>query len=275
MRGALVQLTSGRTVAPNFEVLEAHIRAAAAEGAEFVFTPETSLMMETRRAEVLEKARYEAEDETLAALQALVIELGVWLNLGSIMVKVADDRLANRSFLIGPDGEIKARYDKIHLFDVDLGEGQVYRESALYEAGSEAVVVDTPFGLVGMTVCYDLRFPYLYRALAGAGARILLVPAAFTRPTGEAHWHALLRARAIENGAFVIAAAQTGDHETGRATYGHSLVISPWGEVVADAGTAPGVTLFDIDLAKVDAARQKVPSLDHTRTFSVARIEAP
>lgn len=272
MRAALLQLTSGDEIAPNVETVCAMIRQAAGEGADFVSTPETTHLMEMKRERVLAKTFVEAEDPGLKAFQGLAAELGIWLHIGSLIIKVADDKLANRSFLIAPTGDIAARYDKAHLFDVELGGGESYRESALYQAGETGVVAGTEAAAFGLSVCYDLRFPYLYRALAHAGANVLLVPAAFTQPTGDAHWHALLRARAIETGSFVLAAAQTGLHATGRRTYGHSLAIDPWGRVLADAGTETGITMVDLDLNQVDKVRQKIPSLQHDRAVKVQKI---
>ncbi len=273
MRVALIQLNTGNIVADAVTAAEGYIREAAAGGATFVSTPETTHLMEMNRKVVLEKASFQDNDPGLKRFCALAAELEVWLHIGSLITKVADDRLANRGFLIGPDGEIKASYDKMHLFDVDLGGGEAYRESALYQGGQNAVVAKTPLANFGLSICYDLRFAYLYRALAKAGANVLLVPAAFTRPTGEAHWHILLRARAIETGCYVLAAAQTGHHATGRDTYGHSLIIDPWGRVVADAGEAVGVTYADLDLAKCAEARQKIPSLTHDRDVTVTTVD--
>ena len=192
---------------------------------------------------------------------------GVWIAAGSLAVRTGDPdgRLANRSFLIDPDGGIAARYDKIHMFDVEVSERETWRESQGFRPGTRAVVAQTPFAVLGLAICYDLRFPHLFRTLAQAGAQVLLVPAAFTRPTGEAHWEVLLRARAIETGCFVLAAAQTGEHASGRLTHGHSLAVAPWGEVLADAGREPGVTLVDLDLAQVDEARRRIPALGHDR----------
>lgn len=273
VRAALVQLNTGNDIPAMIPVVAGYVRDAAAASALFISTPETTHLMEMNRTSVLEKAYPEDEDPGLAQFRVLAKELGIWLHIGSLIIKVAAARLANRSFLIGPDGQIAARYDKMHLFDVDLGGGEAYRESALYDAGEKAVVVKTPVGTFGLSVCYDLRFPYLYRALAQAGADIILIPAAFTRPTGEAHWHVLQRARAIETGCYVLSAAQTGHHATGRDTYGHSLAIDPWGEVVADAGTEAGVTLVDLDLAKCVQARQKIPALQHGRDIDVTIVE--
>lgn len=272
MRASLIQLTSGNEIAPNVETVSAMVREAAGQGAVFITTPETTHLMEMKRERVLAKTFGEQDDPGLAAFRALASELGVWLHIGSLIIKVAEDRLANRSFLISPKGDIAARYDKAHLFDVELGGGESYRESALYQPGDTAIVADTDQANFGLSVCYDLRFPYLYRALAHAGANILLVPAAFTQPTGEAHWHTLLKARAIETGCFVLAAAQTGTHATGRSTFGHSLAIDPWGKIIADAGTEPGVTMVDLELDQVDKVRRKIPSLQHDRDITVQKI---
>lgn len=274
MRAALIQLNSGDEIDVNVDVAAELILQAADAGAQFVSTPETTHLMEMNRKRVLEKTFVEAEDPGLKAFCALARELGLWLHIGSLIIKVGDDRLANRAFLISPSGEIVARYDKAHLFDVELGNGESYRESALYQAGGDACVVEAPLGNLGISICYDLRFPYLYRALAHAGANIMLVPAAFTQPTGEAHWHTLLRARAIETGSFVLAAAQTGLHATGRQTYGHSLAIDPWGNVLADAGTKTGVTIVDLDISLVEKARRKIPSLTHDRDVTVTKVTA-
>lgn len=274
MRVALIQLNSGDSIDENVDVAAQMILQAAEAGAQFVSTPETTHLMEMNRKRVLAKAFAESEDPGLQAFCALARELGIWLHIGSLIIKVGDERLANRAFLISPAGDITARYDKAHLFDVELGGGESYRESALYQAGAETSVVQSPIGTFGLSICYDLRFPYLFRSLAHAGANILLVPAAFTQPTGEAHWHTLLRARAIETGCFVLAAAQTGLHATGRQTYGHSLAIDPWGNVLADAGTETGVTIVDLDLKLVEKARRKIPSLSHDKDVTVAQVTA-
>jgi predicted amidohydrolase len=264
---ACVQLRAGRDVAVNAEAAVALVREAAGKGASFVATPENTSLMEAERALLFEKARAEEDDRALAALRDAAREKKIWLLIGSLPIKVAEAKLANRSFLVAPDGEIAARYDKIHMFDVDLAGGESYRESRNFEPGRTAVTADLPWGRFGLTICYDLRFPQLYRALAHAGARFLTVPSAFTRQTGEAHWHVLLRARAIENGAFVIAPAQGGLHENGRETFGHSLIVAPWGEILAEGGTEPGVFMAEIDPGKVDEARGRVPSLTHDRAF--------
>lgn len=274
MLAALIQLNSSDDIDANVDVAAQLITQAAEAGAAFVSTPETTHLMEMNRGQVLSKTFAESEDPGLRVFCELAKELDIWLHLGSLIIKVGEERLANRAFLISPNGEIAARYDKAHLFDVELGDGESYRESALYQAGATSSVVATPIGSFGLSICYDLRFPYLYRSLAHAGANILLVPAAFTQPTGEAHWHTLLRARAIETGCFVLAAAQTGLHATGRRTFGHSLAIDPWGNVLMDAGTKTGVTMVDLDLKLVEKARRKIPSLSHDRQVTVAQLTA-
>lgn len=274
MRVGLVQLNVGDDPVANLSRTLTHIRAAAAGGAGFVLTPECTNLLSSNRDHQRSKLRLEPADETLTALRAEAKALNIWLLIGSLGVLTHDDdgRFANRSFLISPAGAILARYDKIHMFDVNVSETEVYRESAGYRPGAKAVLAQTAFASIGMTVCYDVRFPQLYRRLAQAGAQILTVPAAFNHITGAAHWHVLLRARAIETGCFVLAPAQTGFHaETqgkGRKTYGHSLAISPWGEVLADGGTEAGVTFVDLDLTEVDRARARVPSLGHDREFT-------
>lgn len=268
---ACVQLRAGRDVAANTEAAVALVAAAAGDGADFVATPENTSLMEAERAPLFEKAKSEEEDEALKALRAVARDRKIWLLIGSLPIKVAETKLANRSFLVSPEGRVAARYDKIHMFDVDLAGGESYRESRNFEAGHDAVTAELPWGRLGLSVCYDLRFAYLYRALAHAGARFLAVPSAFTRQTGEAHWHVLLRARAIETGTFVIAPAQGGRHENGRETFGHSLIVAPWGEIVAEAGTEPCVVMATIDPAKVDEARARVPSLGHDRRFDAPR----
>jgi predicted amidohydrolase len=271
-RAACVQLNAGDEVVTNIVAASALIRAAKDQGAEFIATPEMTNLMENRSSDLRAKARVEPQDEALMRLRDLAAELGIHLLIGSLAIKIEDDetnRLANRSFLIGPAGQILARYDKLHMFDVDLPSGETYRESRNYRPGEAAQLAQTALGPIGMTICYDVRFPALYRALAQAGAHVMTVPSAFTRVTGEAHWHVLLRARAIECGAFVIAPAQCGTHPRGRETYGHSLIVSPWGEVLADGGILPGIALADIDLSQVEEARTRVPSLRHDRTFSL------
>lgn len=273
MQVGLVQLTVGNDPAENLPETLRMIRRAAAAGATFVLTPECTNALSSDRSHQRLVLRHEADDETLAALRVEAQSLGIWLLIGSLglLTDDADGRFANRSFLISPNGEIAARYDKIHMFDVNVSETEIYRESAGYRPGAKAVLAETPFAKLGMTVCYDVRFPQLYRRLAQAGAQIITVPAAFNHITGAAHWEVLLRARAIENGCFILAPAQTGFHKDndgkGRKTYGHSLGIAPWGEVLADAGTEPGVTLVRLDLARVTEARARVPSLAHDRAY--------
>ena len=274
LRAGLIQTCAGPDPAANLAETSRLIRRAAAEGADLVLTPEVTNIVTFSRRRQAEVLRTEAEDPTLAGLRELAAELGVWLLAGSLALKAeGDPRFANRSFLIDAGGRIAARYDKIHMFDVEIGEGESYRESSAYRPGERAVVADTPWGRLGLTICYDLRFPALYRSLAEAGAEILTVPSAFTQPTGAAHWHALLRARAIETGCFVLAPAQTGTHpapegERVRKTYGHSLAVGPWGEVLADGGEAVGAVCVDLDLSAVAAARAKVPSLANARPFA-------
>ena len=273
LRAACVQMRSGTEVAPNIAAASGLVRQAAAAGATLIATPEMTNLLDIRPGMARPRIVKQDDDATLAAFRALADELGVWLLLGSIAVMLeGDDRFANRSFLIGPDGKIVAQYDKIHMFDVEVGDGQTYHESRTYRPGTSAMLAETAFGPVGMTICYDLRFPALYRTLAQAGAQILTVPAAFTRVTGEAHWHVLLRARAIETGCFVIAPAQGGKHEDGRETFGHSLIISPWGEILAEAdGDEPGVIWADLDLDEVAKARARIPSLGNEQAFNPGR----
>ena len=268
-RAACITLCSGRDPARNIEAAGDLVRDAAADGAQVVFTPENTLVMEAGGRQIFEVTRPEDETPAVSQLAALAKDLGIWLSVGSLAIKVAADKVANRSFLMGPDGRIHARYDKIHMFDVELPNGETYEESRNYRPGGEAVVADTPFGRLGLTICYDLRFPHLYRALAKAGASYLTMPSAFTQVTGEAHWHVLLRARAIETGCFVFAAAQSGTHENGRKTFGHSLIVGPWGEVLADGGTQTGVVTADIDPARVSEARGRIPALQHDRDFGL------
>jgi len=268
-RVGLVQMCAGRDVEKNIAAASALIREAAGGGAQYVQTPEMTNIMELDRERLLKVLKREADDEGLTQLRFLARELGIWLHVGSLGLMGDAGKPVNRSLLISPAGAIAARYDKIHMFDVDLGGGESYRESASYQAGREAVIASLPWGGLGMTICYDLRFPHLHRALAQGGARFLAVPAAFTKPTGIAHWHTLLRARAIECQCYVFAAAQGGKHENGRETFGHSLVISPWGEVIAEADVQPAVTFADVELQRLDDVRRQVPSLRHDRPFDV------
>jgi predicted amidohydrolase len=273
-RAALVQLRSGRSIADNLDRAETLIRRAAQGGALYVQTPENTAYMELEPKLVVAAAELEETSVPLKRLRALAAELGIHLHIGSLAIKLDDTRVANRSYLIDPQGGIAARYDKLHLFDVDLAGGESYRESHHARPGGKAVLVDLPFGRLGLSICYDLRFPQLYRALAGAGAEFIAVPAAFTKQTGEAHWHVLIRARAIETGAFVLAASQGGLHENGRTTFGHSLIVSPWGEVLAEGGEEPGVIFADIDLAASAEARAGIPALKHDRDFEVEIVQA-
>jgi predicted amidohydrolase len=268
-RVGLVQMCAGRTVDRNIAAATELIRAAARGGAQYVQTPEMTNILELDRERLLAAIKPEADDPGVTQFRFLARELGIWLHVGSLALVGERGRPVNRSLLISPEGRIDARYDKIHMFDVDLPGGESYRESANYEPGREAVVAALPWGQLGMTICYDLRFPHLHRALAKAGARFLAVPAAFTKPTGLAHWHTLLRARAIENQCYVFAAGQGGCHENGRETFGHSLVISPWGEVLAEADVQPAVTFADVELQRLEDVRRQVPSLRHDRPFDV------
>ncbi len=265
----MVQLRSRRDVEPSIESAVELITESSKNGAQYVLTPENTNLMELRSKRLFEKIESEQDDRGLSRFLDLAQALGIWLHIGGMARKLSDTRIANRSYLIDPDGKIVASYDKIHMFDVDLPGGESYRESKNYEAGEYSPVVQLPWGFIGLTICYDLRFPHLYRQLAKAGADIIAIPSAFTRQTGEAHWHVLLRARAIETGSFIFAAAQCGLHESGRETYGHSLIINPWGQIVAEAGIEPGIIYGDIDLTEVDQARKKIPSLSHDRAFKI------
>lgn len=271
-RLACVQTNATNDMAVNLDAAEDLIRAAAADGADLISVPECVSMMEPDRDLAMRKAQKWENHPALDRFQNLARDLHKWLLVGSIAVDLGDGRIANRSAMIDDNGAVQADYDKIHMFDVDLPGGESYRESDTYRPGDAAAGVSTPWGMVGMTICYDLRFPGLYRSLARAGALYLAVPSAFTRQTGRAHWHVLLRARAIETGCFVFAAAQCGDHAGGRQTYGHSLIVDPWGKVLADGGEEVGHVIAEIDPAKVDAARRAMPSLDHEREFSPLRM---
>ena len=273
-RVALFQSRTGIDPAANAQALTTAIEQASAGGAEMLFTPEMSGLLDRDSKRASESLRNEEQDAVLAACSDAASRAGLWLHLGSLAVRAEDNKLANRGFLIDPAGAIRARYDKIHLFDVDLPTGESWRESAVYRAGNGAVVVaGTPAGRLGLTICYDLRFPELFSRLAEAGAQTISVPAAFTVPTGRAHWEVLLRARAIESGAFIVAAAQSGRHPDGRETYGHSLVVGPWGEVLLDMGEEIGVGFAEIDLALVDEVRQRIPSLAHRRPIAEAVVQ--
>lgn len=268
MKLALLQMTCGIDPAGNAADLTKAIEAAAAGGAAMLFTPEMSGLIDRDRVRAAASIVGEDADPVLAAVRAAATRAGIWVHLGSLAIRRDDGSYANRGFVIDPDGAIRARYDKIHLFDVDLASGESWRESASYAGGEAAVTVATPLGSLGLSICYDLRFPALYQALSAAGAELLAVPAAFTRPTGEAHWHCLLRARAIENGCFVIAAAQAGVHEDGRATYGHSLVVDPWGTVLLDMAEAAGLGFVEIDPAMAAAVRARIPVISHRRPIA-------
>ncbi len=275
VRVAALQMRSTMDVARNIAAFEELVRAAAKDGAAYVQSPEMTGALVRDRATLKSLITSPVEDAVAARASALAAELGIHIHVGSTAVARDDGKVANRAFLFGPDGGLIANYDKIHMFDVDLDNGESWRESNTYEPGRETVVADLGFARVGLSVCYDLRFPQLFRAQALAGAEILTVPAAFTRQTGEAHWHVLLRARAIENGAFLIAAAQGGKHEDGRETFGHSMIVGPWGEIVAEAAHEdPGVVIADIDTGKVAAARGKVPNLSNARPFEVRTVSA-
>ena len=272
---AMVQMRTGLLPEPSLEQGAKLIRQAAAQGADYVLTPEVSNMMQLNRTALFEHLAAEDDDVSLKTYRALAAELKIHLHVGSLALRASPERAVNRSFLIGPDGLVIASYDKIHMFDIDLPGGESYRESANYQPGETAVISDLPWGRVGLSICYDVRFPALYRALAESGASFLTVPSAFTVKTGEAHWHTLLRARAIETGCFVFAAAQAGTHESKRQSYGHSLIVDPWGTVLAEGGgVETGVLMAEIDPAKVETARKAVPSLQHGRRFSVADPKA-
>jgi len=276
---ACVQFTAGPDPEPNLRQVTELIRQARGAGADLIMTPEVSNFIESGRKR-RDKARREADDPFLAGMRNLAHETGAWILVGSLVIDPAgesgaeagEERLANRSFLIDAEGAIVARYDKIHMFDIDLPGGESYRESNAYRPGGRSVVAETPWGRLGMTVCYDVRFPHLYRALAQTGADFLAVPSVFTVPTGTAHWHVLLRARAIENGCFVFAPAQWGEHAGGRRSYGHSLIVDPWGEIMADGGEAPGIITAQIDPVRIAKARGMVPSLQHDRGFTPPEV---
>lgn len=267
MRAAIFQMTSGIDPAANAAAIVEMAARAKGEGADMLFTPEMAGYLDRDRQRASATLRTEGDDPVLAAVREAAAKLGLWVHLGSIPLKDerADGRWANRSFMIDASGEVRARYDKIHLFDVDLATGESWRESSVYGPGERVVAVDTPWARMGLSICYDMRFPDLYRALTNAGAAVLLMPAAFTVPTGRAHWHILLRARAIEAGCFVIAAAQTGRHDDGRETYGHSLIADPWGDIVLDMGEEAGLSLADIDLSRIEEVRGRVPALANRR----------
>jgi deaminated glutathione amidase len=266
---ALIQMRSGLEPQANLKAVLAGIDEAKRGGADYVLTPEMTNVLENNRERLFTKIVGEEHDATLATLREVARKLSIYIHAGSLAIKASPEKAVNRSFLIDRKGDVAARYDKIHMFDVDLAGGESYRESNTYRPGELAVVADLPWGRLGLSVCYDLRFPALYRALAEAGASFLAIPSAFTKQTGEAHWHVLMRARAIENGCFVFAAAQGGKHEHGRETFGHSLVVDPWGNIIAEGGIEPGVIFAEIDPAQVAVARGRVPSLHHGRRFEL------
>jgi predicted amidohydrolase len=272
MKIAVLQMTAGIDPADNARTLVQAVRDAKAGGAEMLFTPEMSNLIDRNRARAADTIRSEGEDPVLAEVRTAAAEHGLWVHLGSLAVRgdAPDAKWRNRAFVIAPDGSIAARYDKIHLFDVDLASGESWRESAVYEGGEQAVAVRLPEAVLGLSICYDIRFSAVFSALSRAGADIIAVPAAFTVPTGQAHWHVLLRARAIENACFVVAAAQTGDHADGRSTYGHSLVIDPWGEILLDMGEAPGLAFAELDLARIADVRSRVPVIANRRPVAEA-----
>jgi predicted amidohydrolase len=271
---AMVQMRTSLSPEASFKQAESLVREAASQGANYVQTPEVSNLVQKNRKALFELLAPEQEDLSLKAYRELARELNIYLHVGSLALRATPDRAVNRSFLIAPDGGILASYDKIHMFDIELDGGESYRESANYQPGETAVISDLPWGRIGLTICYDVRFPALYRALAEAGAAFITVPSAFTVRTGEAHWQPLLRARAIENGCYIFAAAQAGKHESGRETYGHSLIVDPWGVVLAEGGVEPGIVMAKIDPVKVESARKSIPSLQHGRRFSLADPKA-
>ena len=268
-KAAMIQMRSGLQPGANIDAAVRYIGDAKSTGAEYVLTPEMTNILAANREQLFTVAVEEEADASLATLREVARKLGIYVHIGSLAIRISPDRAANRSFLIDPKGDILARYDKIHMFDVDLAGGESYRESRNYRPGELAVLADLPWGRLGLTVCYDLRFPALYRALAEAGATMLAIPSAFTKQTGEAHWHVLIRSRAIENGCFVFAAAQGGRHENGRDTFGHSLIVDPWGRIIAEGGTEPGVIVAEINPAEVVNARARIPSLQHGRRFEI------
>lgn len=269
LKVALIQLNAGPDIADNLKLTEGFIRQAVARGAQLILTPENTCHIRVPATEKLKSSLPEAEHPVLQRFSELARELGVWLVAGSVSIRLSDSKMANRCFVFDANGDIVSKYDKIHLFDVDLPTGESHRESAVFEPGQQAVTVATPWAMLGLAICYDLRFAALFRTLAQAGAQILTVPAAFTVPTGQAHWHTLLRARAIENGAFVLAPAQCGTHQGERRTYGHSLIIDPWGVILAEGDEMPGLVMADLDMSAVAKARESIPALRHDRSYSL------
>ena len=269
LKTALIQMNSGPVIADNLQQAGELIRRAAGAGAQFILTPENTCHIKTPQSEKLQSSPYEADHPAIPFFGDLAKELGVWILVGSVAVRVSEGKVVNRSLFFNDQGKLITHYDKIHLFDVDLPTGESHRESNIVQPGADAVLAETPWGKIGLTICYDLRFASLFRVLAQNGAGIITVPAAFTVPTGQAHWETLLRARAIETGSFILAPAQTGTHHGDRKTYGHSLVIGPWGEVIADGGSDVGIIYADLDLAAIDKARGAIPALQHDRLFSL------
>ena len=267
-RLACVQVNAGSEIDSNLEATSILVKSAIREGAQLVSLPECVSLIEPDRDVLQQKCEVENSNRALAFFRHLATDYGIWLHVGSIAVLNDTRQISNRTFLLGPDGKIEAKYDKIHMFDVDLGGAEVYRESDTYKPGTNAIIADLPWGRLGLTICYDLRFPLLYNLLAQSGAHLIAVPSAFTQKTGLAHWHVLLRARAIETGSWIFAAAQCGSHAKGRKTYGHSLVVNPWGEIVAEAGDEPGFIMADIDLSEVEKARQSIPVLKNSRNIT-------
>lgn len=275
IRAACVQLNSGTDIGANLKAAEVLIRQAASSGAQLIVTPENTDRIMKNQQEKLATCPRAEDHPGIAFFAALAKDLGVWLLIGSMGIKISDDKVANRSHLFAPDGRLVSTYDKIHMFDVVLSDTEFYRESEVNQAGERSVVVETPLATLGLSICYDLRFAHLFRNMAKAGAQILCIPAAFTVPTGKAHWHTLMRARAIETGCFVMAPAQVGEHDGGRLTYGHSLVVAPWGEILGEMdGEETGFITVEIDLAAVDKARKAVPALQHDREFRIEKIKA-
>lgn len=266
---ALIQMNSGPVIADNLQQAGGLIRRAAAAGAEFILTPENTCHIKTPQSEKLQSSPYESDHPAIPFFSNLAKELAVWILVGSVAVRVSDDKVVNRSLLFDDQGQLVTQYDKIHLFDVDLPTGESHRESNIVQPGAHAVLAETPWGKMGLAICYDLRFAALFRTLAQNGAGIITVPSAFTVPTGQAHWETLLRARAIETGSFILAPAQTGTHHGDRKTYGHSLVIGPWGEVIADGGTDVGIVHATLDLNEIEKARSAIPALKHDRSFKI------
>ena len=271
---ACIQLRTGNDVAENIKTVTGFIREAASKGADYIITPETSHLMEMNSKRLFASTAHESEEPAIQLFADLAAELKIWLHIGSLAIKLSDTKVANRAYVFTPEGKIAATYDKLHMFDVDLSGGESYRESKNYQPGDHAVTVDMPWGRVGLTICYDLRFPQLYRTMAQNGAGYLTVPAAFTKNTGKDHWHILLQARAIENGCFVFAPSQGGTHENGRETYGHSLIISPWGDILAEAGEDPAIIMAKIDPALIVEARTRIAALQHDRQFDLVHEEA-